>query len=105
MVLDQAAPLVYAAAQITVALILALPAVFIRALRRPAKLALVTALAVLVLVFALVLTFDLASPTGRPPLGTTLFIGIVGGVIWGTVFFVLAYVPLALLALFRARRR
>lgn len=55
------------------------------------------------LVFTLVLTFDLTSPTGQPPLGTMLYVGGLGGLIWATVFFVLAYVPLAMLALLRAR--
>ena len=103
--LDQAAPIVYAAAQIAIALLLALPALFFRSLRRPVRLALVTALIVFVLVFTLVLTFDLTSPTGQAALGTTLYFGVLGGLIWATVFFVLAYVPLALLALLRARRR
>ena len=105
MTLDQAAPVVYAAAQIAVALLLAVPAVFFPTLRRPMKLALLTAIVVFVLVFTLVIAFDLSSPTGRPPLATTLFIGAVGGVVWGTVFFVLAYIPLVCLALVRAGRR
>jgi len=52
-----------------------------------------------------VLASDLTSPTGSSPIGTTLFIGVAGGVIWATFFFILAYIPLALLALVRARRR
>ncbi len=58
-----------------------------------------------VLVFTLVLTFDLTSPTGPPPLGTVLYVGGLGGAVWATIFFILAYVPLALLALLRARLR
>ena len=76
-----------------------------RSLRRPAKLAAITAAAVFVLVLGVVLASDLTSPTGSSPIGTTLFIGVVGGLIWATFFFILAYVPLALLALARARRR
>jgi hypothetical protein len=53
MVLDQTAPLLYAAAQIAVALLLALPALFFRSLRRPARLALLTAVVVFALVFTL----------------------------------------------------
>lgn len=105
MVLDQAAPLAYAAMQIAIALVLALPALFFRSLRRPLKLAAGTALFVFALVFTLVVTFDLTSPTGAPPLGTVLYVGGLGGLIWATVFFILAYVPLALLGLLRARRR
>lgn len=101
--IDQAAPLVYAAAQIAIALVLALPALFFRSLRRPVKLAAFSALFVFALVFALVVTFDITSPTGPPPLGTVLYVGGLGGLIWATAFFVLTYVLLALLALFRAR--
>ena len=105
MVLDQAAPLVFASAQVVLALILALPALVIRSLRRPAKLAAITAAVAFVLVLGVVLASDLTSPTGSAPIGTTLFIGAVGGLIWATLFFILAYVPLALIALARARRR
>jgi quinol-cytochrome oxidoreductase complex cytochrome b subunit len=104
MVLDQTAPLLYAAAQIAVALLLALPALFFRSLRRPARLALLTAVVVFALVFTLVLTFDLVSSSGRPPLGTTLYIGALSGTIWGTIFFIVAYLPLALLAMLRRQR-
>lgn len=105
MVLDQAAPLVFASAQVAVALILALPALVIQSLRRPVRLALITAAIVFVLVLVVVLASDLTSPTGSSPIGTTLFIGVVGGLIWATFFFILAYIPLALVALVRARRR
>jgi hypothetical protein len=105
MVLDQAAPLVFASAQVAVALILALPALVIQSLRRPVRLALITAAVVFVLVLGVVLASDLTSPTGSSPIGTTLFIGVVGGLIWATLFFILAYIPLALVALVRARRR
>src|SRR5687768_6653730 len=105
MVLDQNAALVYAATQVAVVLVLALPALFFPALRRPLRLAAITALFVFALVFTLVLTFDLTSPTGQPPLGTMLYVGGLGGLIWATVFFVLAYIPLAMLALLRARAR
>lgn len=105
MVLDQAAPLVFASAQVAVALILALPALVIQSLRRPVRLALITAAIVFVLVLVVVLASDLTSPTGSSPIGTTLFIGVVGGLIWATLFFILAYIPLALVALVRARRR
>lgn len=105
MVLDQAAPLVFASAQVAVALILALPALVIQSLRRPVRLALITAAIVFVLVLVVVLASDLTSPTGSSPIGTTLFIGAVGGLIWATLFFILAYIPLALVALVRARRR
>ena len=104
MVLDQAAPLLFASAQVALVLVLALPALVIRSLRRPAKLAAITAAAVFILVLGVVLASDLTSPTGSAPIGTTLFIGVVGGVIWATFFFILAYIPLALLALVRARR-
>jgi hypothetical protein len=50
-----------------------------------------------------VFTFDLTSPTGTPPLGVVLYVGGLSALIWATVFFVLAYVPLAMLALLRAR--
>jgi hypothetical protein len=103
-VLDQAAPFVYAGAQLLVALVLAAPALFVPALRRPVKLAVATALIVLVVVFTFVLAFDRTSPTGPQPLGATLYIGLLGGFIWATVFFILAYLPLALLALARSRR-
>ena len=103
--LDQAAPLVYAAIQIAVALLLALPALKFRSLRRPVKLAAIAAAAAFILILGVVLASDLTSPTGSSPIGTTLFIGVVGGVIWATFFFILAYIPLALLALVRARRR
>jgi hypothetical protein len=71
MVLDQAAPLLFASA----------------------------AAIVFVLVLGVVLASDLTSPTGSSPIGTTLFIGVVGSVIWATFFFILAYIPLALVAL------
>lgn len=100
--LDQAAP-IYAAAQVGFALVLALPALVIRPLRRPVKLAGLTALFTFALIFALVFTFDLTSPTGTPPLGVVLYVGGLSALIWKTVFFVLAYVPLAMLALLRAR--
>jgi hypothetical protein len=103
--LDQGAPLVYAAIQIAVALLLALSALKFRSLRRPARLAAITAVAVFVLVLGVVVASALTSPTGSAPIGTTLFIGFVGGVIWATFFFILAYIPLALPALVRARRR
>lgn len=74
-------------------------------MRRPLKFAALTALIVLVVVFTLVITFDLTSPTGQAPLGTVLYVGGLGGLIWATVFFVLTYVPLALLGFLRARRR
>jgi hypothetical protein len=67
------------------------------------KLAAITAV-VFILVLGVVIAFDLTSPTGSAPIGTTLFIGIVGSVIWA-IFFSLAYKPLALLALARVRRR
>ena len=105
MVLDQAAPLLFASAQVALALILALPALVMRSLRRPVKLAAITAAVVFVLVLGVALASDLTSPTGSAPIGTTLFIGVVGGLIWATFFFILAYIPLALLALVRARRR
>jgi hypothetical protein len=105
MVLDQAAPLLFASGQVALALVLAMPALRIRTLRRPVKLAAITAAIVFVLVLSVVLASDLTSPTGSSPIGTTLFIGLVGGVIWATFFFVLAYVPLALIALVRARGR
>jgi hypothetical protein len=56
-------------------------------------------------VLGVVVASDLTSPTGSTPIGTTLFTGVVGGVIWATFFFILAYVPLALIAIVRARRR
>ena len=65
----------------------------------------VTAAAVFIIVLGVVLASDLTSPTGSAPIGTTLFIGAVGGLIWATFFFILAYIPLALIALVRARRR
>jgi hypothetical protein len=105
MVLDQAAPLLYAAVEIAVALVLAVPALMIRSLRRPVKLAAITAAVVFVLVLGVVLASDLTSPAGSSPIGTTLFIGVVGGAIWATFFFILAYIPLAMLSLVRARRR
>jgi hypothetical protein len=105
MVLDQTAPLVLAGAQIALAAVLALPALAVRSLRRPVKLAAITAVAVFILVLGVVVASDLTSPTGSAPIGTTLFIGVVGGVIWATFFFVVAYIPLALLAPVRARRR
>lgn len=104
MVLDQAAPLLFAAAQIAIALVLAIPAFAFRSLRRPVKLAAITAAAVFVLVLGVVLASDLTSQTGPPPIGATLYIGVLGGIIWATFFFILAYVPLALLALVRVRR-
>lgn len=91
--------------QLVVALVLALPALFFPSLRRPLKLAASPALFVFALVFTLVATFDLTSPTGAPPLGTVLYVGGFSGLIWATVFFILAYVPLALLAVLRAIRR
>jgi len=69
------------------------------------KLAAITAAVVFVLVLGAVLVSDLTSPDGSAPIGTILYIGVVGGVIWATFFFILAYIPLALLALVRARRR
>ena len=104
MVLDQAAPLLFASAQVALALVLAMPALMIRSLRRPVKLAAIAAAAAFILVLGVVLASDLTSPTGSSPIGTTLFIGVVGGLIWATFFFILAYIPLALLALVRARR-
>jgi hypothetical protein len=86
-------------------MLLALPALKFRSLRRPAKLAAITAAVVFVLVLGVVLASDLTSPTGSAPISTTLFIGVVGGLIWATFFFILAYIPLALIALVRARRR
>jgi quinol-cytochrome oxidoreductase complex cytochrome b subunit len=105
MVLDQAAPLLFASVQVALALILAMPALVIRSLRRPVRLAAITAAAVFIIVLGVVLASDLTSPTGSAPIGTTLFIGAVGGLIWATFFFILAYIPLGLLALVRARRR
>ena len=105
MVLDQAAPLLFASVQVALALILAMPALVIRPLRRPVRLAAITAAAVFIIVLGVVLASDLTSPTGSAPIGTTLFIGAVGGLIWATFFFILAYIPLGLLALVRARRR
>ena len=105
MVLDQGAPLVLVAMQIAIALVLALPALVFRSLRRPLKLAVITAAVVFVLVLGVVVASDLTSPTGSTPIGTTLFIGVVGGLIWAFFFFILAYIPLALLALVRAGRR
>lgn len=102
--LGQNAPLLFAATQLAAALALALPALFFKRLRRPVKLAAVAALAVFALVLAFVLTFDLTSPTGPPPLGAALYVGLLGGLIWATFFFMLAYVPLALLALLRPGR-
>jgi hypothetical protein len=101
--LDQAAPFVFAAMQIAIALVLALPALFFRSLRRPLKLALISALFVFALVFTLVITFDLTSPTGPPPLGAVLYVGGLGGLVWATTFFIFAYVPLALVAFLRSR--
>jgi hypothetical protein len=103
--IGQATPLVYAATQLAVAIVLALPALVFRSLRRPVKLAALVAVLVFALVLVFVLTFDLTSPTGPPPLGAALYVGVLGGVIWATVFFILAYLPLALLALLRARPR
>ena len=105
MVLDQAAPLLFVSAQVALALILALPALVIRSLRRPVKLAAIAAVVVFILVLGLVVSSDLTSPIGSAPPGTTLFIGAAGGLIWAMFFFILAYIPLALLALVRARRR
>jgi hypothetical protein len=102
--LDQATPLLFAAAQVAVALVIALPAAFIRSLRRAVKLAVVSALFVFALVFTLVITFDLTSPTGPPPLGAVLYVGGLGGFVWATTFFIVTYVPLALLALLRSPR-
>ena len=104
MVLDQAAPVLFASAQVALALILTLPALVIRSLRRPVKLAAITAAVVFILVLGVVLVSDLTSPTGSAPISTTLFIGVLGGVIWATFFYILAYIPLALVALVRARR-
>ena len=104
MVLDQAAPLLFAAAQVALALIVALPAL-IRSLRRPVRLAAIAAAVVFILVLGVVLVSDLTSPTGSAPIGTTLFIGVAGGLIWATLFFIVSYIPLALIALGRARRR
>ena len=105
MVLDQAAPLVFAAAQVALALTVALPALVIRSLRRPVRLAAIAAAVVFILVLGVVLVSDLTSPTGSAPIGTTLFIGVAGGLIWATLFFIVPYIPLALIALGRARRR
>ncbi len=105
MIIDQAAPFVFAAMQIAIALVLASPALFLASLRRPVKLALISALLVFALVFTLVITFDLTSPTGRPPLGAVLYVGGLGGLVWATTFFIIAYVPLAFVALLRARHR
>ena len=105
MVLDQGAPLVLVAMQIAIALVVALPALVFRSLRRPVKLAAITAVVVFVIVLGIVVASDLTSPTGSTPMGTTLFIGVVGGVIWATFFFILAYIPLVLIALVRAGRR
>ena len=105
MVLDQAAPLLFASVQVALALILAMPALVIRPLRRPVRLAAITAAAVFIIVLGVVLASDLTSPTRSAPVGTTLFIGAVGGLIWATFFFILAYISLALVALVRARRR
>jgi hypothetical protein len=55
------------------------------------KLAAITAVAVFILVLGVVIASDLTSPTGSAPIGTTLFIGVVGGVIWAIFFFILAY--------------
>ena len=97
--------MVLAAIQIAVATLLALPALKVRLLRRPLKLAAITAAVVFVLVLGVVLASDLTSPTGSTPIGTTLFIGAVGGLIWAIFFFILAYIPLALVALVRATCR
>jgi hypothetical protein len=88
--IDQAAPLIFAAIQIAVELVLALPALFFRWLRRPVKRAAVTAAVVFVVVLAVVAVSNLTSPTGPVPMGTTLVLGVLGGVIWATLFFVLA---------------
>ena len=81
-----------------------MPALTIRSLRRPVRLAAIAAAVVFVLVLGVAITSDLTSPTGSAPIGTTLFIGVLGGVIWATFFFILAYIPLALIAFVRARR-
>lgn len=104
MFLDQLAPLVFAGAQLAVAAALAIPAYFFAALRRPLKLALLVSLMVFAMVLALVLAFDLTSPAGSRSLGAVLYVGGLGGLVWATSFFILSYVPLALLALLRARR-
>ena len=74
-------------------------------MRRPARLAAITAAVVFVLVLGIVVASDLTSRTGSPRFGTTLYIGVLGGVIWAAFFFILAYIPLALLALLRSARR
>ncbi|HEV8653966.1 MAG TPA: hypothetical protein VGR85_00435 [Candidatus Limnocylindria bacterium] len=94
----------YAGAQIAAAFLLALPALFFRSLRRPVKLAALTAVVVFGLVLGVVALSDLASETGPAPTGATVYVAGLGGLIWATFFFILAYVPLALLALVRARR-
>lgn len=105
MVLDQAAPLLNLGVQVAIALVLTIPAFAFRSLRRPVKLAVITAAVVFVPVLGVVVISDLTSATGSAPIGTTLYIGVLGGVIWATLVFILAYIPLALLALVRARRR
>jgi hypothetical protein len=102
--LDQLAPLVFAGAQLAVAAALAIPAFFIAALRLALKLALFVSLMVFAMVLALVLAYDLTSPGGAPSVGAALYVGGLGGLVWATSFFILSYVPLALIALLRARR-
>jgi hypothetical protein len=103
-ILDQMPPLLFAAAQLAVAAALAIPAFFIAALRVALKLALFVSLMVFAMVLALVLAFDLTSPGGAPSVGAALYVGGLGGLVWATSFFILSYVPLALIALLRARR-
>ena len=105
MILAQAAPLLFASGQVALALVLAMPALRIRTLRGPVKLAAIAAAAAFILVLGVVIASDLTSPTGSTPIGTTLFIGAVGGLIWAIFFFILAYIPLALVALVRATCR
>ena len=104
MFLDQVTPLVFAAAQLAVAGALALPALWYRPLRRAVKLALLVSLMVFALVLGLVLAFDLTSPVAAPSIGAVLYVGGLGGLVWATTFFIVSFLPLALIALLRARR-
>lgn len=104
MFLDQLAPLVFAGAQLAVAGALAIPAFFFAPLRPALKLALFVSLMVFAMVLALVLAFDLTSPGGTPSVGAALYVGGLGGLVWATSFFIVSYIPLALIALLRARR-
>lgn len=103
--LDQASPFLFASAQVALTLILALPALVLRSQRRPVRLAAITAAVVFVIVLGVAVMSDLTSPTGSAPFSTTLYVGVLGGVVWATFFFILADIPLALVALVRARRR